>query len=210
MVIKMGIAERKEKEKQEMRKRILDTAKRLFIMDGFDKVTIRGIAERIEYSPATIYLYFKDKNEILLALHAEGFEKFYQQQQTILPIKDPWKRLREHGRIYISFALENPEYYDLMFIMRGPVRELKAKKEWSAGMRSFEFLKENVKACMDAGYIQRTDLDVSAFAIWSFTHGIASLVIRDRTGNFPEKILPSIIEGALDFMMEGILKKQSK
>ena len=206
----MGIAERKEKEKQEMRKRILDTAKRLFIVDGFDKVTIRGIAERIEYSPATIYLYFKDKNEILLALHAEGFDKFYQQQQTILSIRDPWKRLREHGRIYVSFALENPEYYDLMFIMRGPVRELKAKKEWSAGMRSFEFLKENVKECMDAGYIQRTDLDVSAFAIWSFTHGIASLVIRDRTGNFPEKLLPSIIEGALDFMMKGILKKQYK
>ena len=206
----MGIAERKEKEKQEMRKRILDTAKRLFIVDGFDKVTIRGIAERIEYSPATIYLYFKDKNEILLALHAEGFDKFYQQQQTILSIRDPWKRLREHGRIYVSFALENPEYYDLMFIMRGPVRELKAKKEWSAGMRSFEFLKENVKECMDAGYIQRTDLDISAFAIWSFTHGIASLVIRDRTGNFPEKLLPSIIEGALDFMMKGILKKQYK
>lgn len=210
MVIKMGIAERKEKEKQEMRKRILDTAKRLFIVDGFDKVTIRGIAERIEYSPATIYLYFKDKNEILLALHAEGFDKFYQQQQTILSIRDPWKRLREHGRIYVSFALENPEYYDLMFIMRGPVRGLKAKKEWSAGMHSFEFLKENVKECMDAGYIQRTDLDISAFAIWSFTHGIASLVIRDRTGNFPEKLLPSIIEGALDFMMKGILKKQYK
>ncbi len=142
----MGIAERKEKEKREMRELILETAKRLFLEEGFARVTIRRIAEKIEYSPATIYLYFRDKNEILFSLHAEGFEKFYKRQQTILSVKDPWKRLRKHGEVYISFAMENPEYYDLMFIMRAPVKELKAKKEWEVGMRSYEFLKENIRA----------------------------------------------------------------
>ncbi len=203
----MGIAERKEKEKREMRELILDTAKRLFLEEGFARVTIRRIAEKIEYSPATIYLYFRDKNEILFSLHAEGFEKFYRQQQTVLSIKDPWKRLRKHGEAYISFALENPEYYDLMFIMRAPVKELKAKKEWEIGMRSYEFLKENIRACMEAGYLPKADLDVAAFAIWSFTHGIASLIIRDRTVKFPPELLPSIIGGALDFMMNSIRRR---
>jgi AcrR family transcriptional regulator len=203
----MGIAERKEREKKEMRAVILDTAMRLFLDEGFEKVTIRRIADKIEYSPATIYLYFKDKNEILFALHADGFEKFYRRQQTILSIKDPWKRLRKHGEVYLSFAMENPEYYDLMFIMRGPVSELKAKKEWEIGMRSYEFLKENIKACMEAGYLPKADLDVAAFAIWSFTHGIASLVIRERTVKFPAEMLPSLIRGAFDFMMRSIIKE---
>ncbi len=203
----MGIAERKEKEKREMRELILETAKRLFLEEGFARVTIRRIAEKIEYSPATIYLYFRDKNEILFALHAEGFEKFYRRQQTILSVKDPWKRLKKHGEVYISFAMENPGYYDLMFIMRAPVKELKAKKEWEVGMRSYEFLKENIRACIEAGYLPKADLDVAAFAIWSFTHGIASLIIRDRTVKFPPELLPSIIEGALDFMMKRIRRK---
>ncbi len=202
----MGIAERKEKERREMRELILDTAKKLFLDEGFNRVTIRRIAEKIEYSPATIYLYFRDKNEILYSLHSEGFEKFYRKQQTVLSVKDPWKRLRKHGEAYISFAMENPEYYDLMFIMRGPVKELKAKKEWGIGMRSFDFLKENIRACVEAGYLPATNLDVAAFAIWSFTHGIASLVIRERTAMFPQEFLPSIIGGALDFMMKSIRK----
>jgi AcrR family transcriptional regulator len=209
----MGITERKEKEKKKMRELILETAKNLFLEEGFAKVTIRRIAENIEYSPATIYLYFKDKNEILWALHAEGFEKFYKQQQTILSIKDPWKRLRKHGEVYLSFAMKNREYYDLMFIMRGPMKEmkeLKGEKEWEIGMRSFEFLKENIRVCMEAGYLPRADLDVAAFAIWSFTHGIASLVIRDRTCHFPDEHMPSIIKGALDFIVGSIGRDKAR
>lgn len=204
----MGIRERKERERLEKRGLILETAMGLFIEEGFENVSMRRIAEKIEYSPATIYLYFKDKNEILFALQVEGFESFYALQQTILSEKNPWERLRKHGKAYIRFALENPEYYDLMFIMRGPIKELKTKKEWEIGMRSYDFLKENIKACMDSGYLPRADLDVAAFAIWSFTHGIVSLVIRDRTVKFPEELLPSIIEGALDFVMSSIAKKQ--
>lgn len=204
----MGSAERKEKEKKAMRRFILKTAMKLFLEDGFDNVSMRRIAEDIEYSPATIYLYFKDKNEILFALHAEGFEKFYKRQQAILSEKNPWKRLRKHARVYLEFALKNPEYYDLMFIMRGPFEKMKDTKEWEVGMRSYEFLKKNTEECIDAGYLPKTDLDVAAFALWSFVHGIASLVIRDRTVKFPRERLALIIEEALNFITKGINKKK--
>ena len=69
----MGIAERKEREKQEMRTLILSTATNLFVERGYDSVSMRNIAEAMEYSPATIYLYFKDKNELLYTLSEEGF-----------------------------------------------------------------------------------------------------------------------------------------
>lgn len=203
----MGTSERRQKEKKEMRGLILETAMKLFLKEGFEKVTIRRIAEKIDYSPATIYLYFKNKNEIVFALHDEGFEKFYIHQQTVLSIKDPWERLKQHAKVYVSFALEHPEYYELMFIMRGPAKEIKKKENWEIGMRSFEFLKQNTSECMKAGYLIETDLDVAAFAFWSFTHGIASLIIRDRCIMCPDELLNSFVEGALDFIMKSLRKK---
>lgn len=204
----MGISERKDRKKKEMRGLILKRAMSLFLEEGFENITLRRIAEKIEYSPATIYLYYKDKNEILYAIHDIGFERLYKQQQTILSIKNPWKRLKKHGSLYIKFALENQEYYDLMFIMRGPAKKIKEKKEWEIGLRSFEFLKKNINECIKAGYLSKTNLDVVAFAFWSLTHGIASLVIRERCIMFPEKHLNSIIERAIDFVLEGIVKKK--
>lgn len=203
----MGIKERRQKQKKEMRGLILETAMKLFLKEGVEKVTIRRIAEKIEYSPAAIYLYFKNKNEIVFALHDEGFEKFYKHQQAVLSIKDPWKRLKQHAKLYISFALEHPEYYELMFIMRGPAKEIKKKENWEIGMRSFEFLKQNIRECMEAGYLIEADLDVAAFAFWSFTHGIASLIIRDRCIVCPDEHMHDFVDGALKFVTDSMRKK---
>ena len=206
----MGIKERKELEKQEMRKLILDNAMKLFLEEGFENITIRHIAEKIEYSPATIYLYFKDKDEIIYTLHREGFEKLYGWQQKILSIKDPLKRLHKHAEMYVSFALENPEYYDLMFIERAPFRTIKEMKckdgmNWDIGMRSYDLLRKNIEDCMKAGVFQNTNIDVAAFSMWAYVHGIVSLIIRDRCTMFPEEHLDNLVKGALDFMQDNIL-----
>jgi AcrR family transcriptional regulator len=200
----MGITERKDKDKQWMRTRILETAMKLFLKAGFERVTIRAIAREIEYSPATIYLYFKDKNEILYALQEIGFDKLYEAQQTVLSVKDPLKRLREQGKVYVSFALDNPEFYDLMFIMRGPVKKMKEKKKWETNLRSYGLLRDTVQACIETGALKRTNSDAATFAFWSLTHGIASLIIRERCIMFPQEHLRSIIKGAMDFVMDNI------
>jgi AcrR family transcriptional regulator len=206
----MGTFERRENDKQKMRKLILDTAMKLFLREGFERVTIRAIARMIEYSPATIYLYFKDKNEILYALQTIGFEKLYEKQQKVLAGKDPWESLRLLARIYINFALENPEYYDLMFIMRGPIKKMREQKKWEEGLRSYDLLKTSVSVCMEAGYLIRADVDVATFAFWSLTHGIASLIIRERTIMFPESRLTSIIDEVSDFVLESMAKGKNR
>ena len=89
----MGIVERKEREKEEMRKLILEAAQKLFLETGFEKVSIRNIADAIEYSPATIYLYFKDKNELLYAIHNIGFQKMIEEFYPALSLADPFDRL---------------------------------------------------------------------------------------------------------------------
>lgn len=200
----MGIAERKESEKKKMRGRILHAAMKLFLEKGFENVTIRRIAERIEYSPATIYLYFKNKDDILYALYREGFEELYRRQQTILTVKDPLKRLKRHGEVYLSFAIENPEYYDLMFIMRGPIRKIKENEEREIALRSYDFLKENIKDCLHASVILKAKIDVITFSLWSCIHGVASLIIRERCIMFSEEQLPVIVESTFDFILDSI------
>lgn len=204
----MGIQERKQQEKSEMRGLILKTAMNLFLEKGFENITIRNIAEKIEYSPATIYLYFKNKDEILYTLRKEGFEKLYEHQKSSLILNDPFKRLHKHGEAYISFALENPEYYDLMFMMRGPVNKIQEIKDCDIGLESYELLKTNVKECQEAGLFPGANIDIAAFSLWSCVHGIASLIIRGRGIMLPEEQINHIIKGALDFMFEGIQDKK--
>ncbi|MEI6899671.1 MAG: helix-turn-helix domain-containing protein, partial [Bacteroidota bacterium] len=90
----MGITERKTKERQELKDLILSAAKSLFIEKGIDETSIRNIAERIEYSPATIYLYFKDKDEILHELHSQGFQELGSRMSVLMAVGDPFERLK--------------------------------------------------------------------------------------------------------------------
>ncbi|MBO9640437.1 TetR/AcrR family transcriptional regulator [Siphonobacter aquaeclarae] len=204
----MGIAERKERERHEMRKLILEKAKEVFIEEGYDKASIRAIAERIEYSPATIYLYFKDKDELFFAVHELGFFELFDQMQTLASIENPLERLRQMGFIYLRFAGENPEMYDLMFISRAPINALKkdpTEDEWYCGNRVFNLLCAVIQENMDKGMIRQNDLMVTALSIWSFVHGLASLHIRGRLDVFPQELdLRELVTHSIDNLINLI------
>jgi len=192
------------REKEEMKTLVLETAMKLFLDEGFGNVSIRRIAENIDYSPATIYLYFKDKDEILFALHSAGFEELFRRQRAIPATKDPLKRLRKHGEMFIKFGLENPEYYNLMFIMRSPARKFEHGEEWNAGKRSYEFFRNDVKAAIDAGVFKGADPDIATFSLLSLVHGIVSLILRKRCGMMDQSELPKVAKKALHFVMDNI------
>jgi len=202
----MGITERKDREKQEVRKMILDEAMKLFLEEGYKNVTLRKIAEGIEYSPGTIYLYFKDKDEILFTLQTMAFEKFHSAQNSVQTIEDPRERLMAHGKAYIKFALENREYYDLMFIMAEPINKICYPQEWTTGLNSYNLLKKNIKDCIDAGLLPEADIEIAAFAIWSFVHGIVTLVIK-RGMMFPPEYIDYLVEGAYGYLTRTIATK---
>jgi AcrR family transcriptional regulator len=201
----LSIEERKEREKLQMKQLIIKTAMKLFIEKGIENVSIRAIAEKIEYSPGSIYSYFKDKGEIIHAIHTEGFEKLFALQKTLDDIKDPVEKLRKMGRMYMKFAMENKDYYDLMFIAKGVAEKITEKQEWDVGQRSFNYLKDNVKDLIEQGYIVNSDVDSATFAIWGFVHGMASLIIRGRCVMLPDETVKQMTEGALNFMYESLL-----
>lgn len=204
----MGSAERKIREKEFKREMILAAAMELFLHEGFENVSMRKIAEKIEYSPAAVYLHFKDKDELLHALHIKGFEQLYSEQLSVMNIKNPLERLKEHGKVYMNFALKNPEYYDLMFIKRGSGKKITQLKEWDPGYRSYELLKENVKDCVDKGFLYASDIDSATFALWSLVHGMASLIIRNRCIMIPDEKMGEVVEESLNFVMENISSKK--
>jgi AcrR family transcriptional regulator len=178
----MGIAERKEKQKQEIRKMILDASMKLFVEEGFEQVSIRKIAELIEYSPTTVYLYFKDKNEILFNLHELGFQKMAEYNTGLWEIQNPLVRLHKMGENYIRFGLNNPEFYDLMFIQRAPMEALETMKDcdWKSGDVALGKLKECLAECIERNLIVKGNVDAVSMVIWAMVHGLVSLAIRDR------------------------------
>jgi AcrR family transcriptional regulator len=173
----MGIEDRKQRHKDDLKGIILKAAKELFLERGFEETSMRNIAEKIEYSPATIYLHFKDKNEVFYALHQEGFRMLVSAFKTLSSVADPFERLKAMGHTYINFAIENPDFYQLMFVMSQPlsVLELDIAKCWDEGEDAFKFLLNTVEDCQAHGYFKGYEPNGLSFAIWSTVHGLASL-----------------------------------
>lgn len=203
----MGISERKEKQKTEIRRQILDASMKLFVEEGFENVSIRKIADLIEYSPTTVYLYFKDKDEILFNLHEMCFLKMAEYNEGLWGVKNPLLRLHKMGENYIRFGLENPAFYDLMFIQRAPMTSLEKMVdcEWKSGDVALGRLKEAIAEAMELGLIQKADVDVASMAIWSMVHGLVSLSIRDRFNKLvpPEQVIPMMTK-SLNWLLETI------
>ncbi len=178
----MGVSERRIRERLDTRQSILATARELFLLKGFEATTIRNIAEKIEYSPSTIYQHFKDKNEIFYTIHSESFAELVRYLNASEMHKNPMDQLIALGQIYIQFALENPELYDLMFIMEAPIDFLDYLEDanWTEGKMAFDYLKSVIANCIQQGLIKETDLESLSYLIWSTVHGLVTISIRKR------------------------------
>ena len=204
IIYNMGSVERKIREKEELKESILKAAKKLFLDRGFEKTSIRNIADEIEYSPGIIYHYFKDKNEIFHALHTEGFKELSKRMGILSAVADPMSRLKAMGKIYIEFGLENKDMYDLMFIIEAPIDHVETRDDlcWSEGDSSFNQLRMTVKECMQKGHFQGHRLEALSFMIWAAVHGMVSLKIRKRVNVLDVNEADQIVESSYQsFMM---------
>jgi len=201
----MGVKERKAREKQDKRELILRSAHQIFVDRGFEEVSIRNIADEIEYSPATIYLYFKDKNEIFYALHTEAFKVFNEYVAEIVQIKNPFDRLVALGRKFIQFAHTYPKYYDIMFITKSPMDCHLNKDKWEEGARAHSFLESLVAECKAKGRFKKQDPQILALTIWSYVHGLCSLELQNRLRIYTDEQQQSIVSDSFEQFV-GILK----
>jgi AcrR family transcriptional regulator len=201
---KMGVAERKIREKEELKEAILKAAKKLFLTKGYDKTSIRNIADEIEYSPGIIYHYFKDKDEVFHALHTEGFGELRKRMQILSVVADPMERLKAMGKIYIQFGLENPDMYDLMFIIEAPIDHVEKTVDtcWVEGDATFDVLRKTISQCMEKGHFEGHQVEALSFLIWSTVHGMVSLSIRKRVQVLDQNEAENIVENSFNSFLK--------
>lgn len=198
----MGIKEKRAKHKEEFRQDILDSAKELFIKDGYEHFSMRKLAKKIDYSPTTIYLYFKGKDDLLAAICEEFFEQFFTKLKHLRAIsKDPIETLRQGFLYLVNFGLNNPNQYKLIFFTRDHVYgsyEEFLKKESMARNTYFAF-KEMVQNCIEAGRLSQVDLNVIANSMAMASHGIVAVALYhpDMLNNTGNSIAVTLIDALL-------------
>jgi len=181
----MAIQDRREREKQELRAKILDAARRLFVEQGYDSVSMRKIAEAIEYSPTAIYVHFKDKSDLMHELCRCDFGQLSSRSAELSSVRDPIERIRSMGEGYIRFGVEHPNQYRLMFMTPidpadiQPSEEDLARKEDPA-QSGYAALVQAIREGAAAGRFRpeyREDVELIAQTFWAAVHGVASLQV---------------------------------
>ncbi len=195
--LKQAAQERREREKQELRRAILDAAGELFLEHGYEGFSLRQVAEAIGYSPGTIYLYFKDKDAVLFSVADEGFREFGQRiGGAFQSHDDPRERLMAMGRAYIDFALKNRAHYELMFMQRADYLTKNRGPKFEPPIESLHVLQDAVQEAMAAGVIREGDVEATADVIWALVHGVSALIIS-MPFMFDEERTQKMIETAL-------------
>lgn len=198
--------QRREREREEMRERVLNVAMTILVKEGYEAVTIRRLADEIAYTPGALYSYFKDKEAIVFALVVRAAQRLNAVFQALESLPNPLERLWAIGRAYLKFAMEHQESYDLLFIMSTPITKIE-ETEFAEGYTAFVILRKTVNDCMEHGYLPRADADVAAFALWSFVHGSVSLMIRKRLAIIPEEKYQDLLDGAYNFLMSSMMPR---
>ena len=201
----MGVKERRARQKKFLRQEILDSASELFVRVGYENVSMRRIADKIEYSPTTIYIYFKDKAELLEQVCKETFGRLVQRLSKIMEQPgDPLERMKRGLIAYIEFGLQNPHHYRATFMMPLPEGFDKAKyhEEDSPGMQAFAFLTRGVRECIKAGKMREMNVELASQTLWAGIHGITSLLITHDT--FPWVGKEKVIHSTVDTLVAGL------
>ena len=179
----MGVKERKARQKKFLRQEILDAASELFVKEGYENVSMRRIADKIEYSPTTIYLYFKDKAELLEQVCHETFARLSHVLARLEELPgDPVELLKRGLVAYVKEKYSNPD---------------------SPGMQAFDFLRRRVYDCIAAGRFRKVDPELLSQTLWAGVHGVTSLLIIHCKG-FPWVGTDQLIHSMIDTLIAGV------
>jgi AcrR family transcriptional regulator len=174
----MGIPERRERERKELRQKILNAARELLVKRGYEAVTMREIAKRIEYSPTALYKHFVDKDALVLELCREDFTAFAQHfVEQVAAAGDPVERMARAGLVYLGFAEEYPEQYRLMFMTELPPTPPDQGERDDPTRNAYIFVRSLVDELMRGNFLRKelTDVDLVAQTVWAGVHGAAAL-----------------------------------
>ena len=195
----MKTGARTKRKREQQRQDILVAARELFLREGSAHFTMRKLAREVGCVPGTLYLYFKDKNDLIAVLVEESFERLMNDLERPRPDKSPLVRLNEIMHAYIEFGLANPDHYHFAFMLR---RTTDLEKARPRPHRSYAMLLDTVRECVERQLVRQVDPNVAAQGVWVGIHGVTSLMIT--IPHFPWANRETLIEHVVNTLMEGM------
>jgi AcrR family transcriptional regulator len=198
----MGIKERQERDREATRRAILDAARELFVAEGYENVSIRKIADRIEYSPAAIYGYFPGKDDIFFALAEEGFRLLGGDPFAVKDEAAPLEAVRFIFQRLYEFSRQHPQYFALMFVDRDVPRVCREYER-------FAFARE--MRAKGIAYVQRR-IDAGIFppqtppavALRVLTAGIVGVAVLRLSGRLAGEDADALANDVLNVILAGL------
>jgi AcrR family transcriptional regulator len=199
---------RRQKQREELRGEIREAARAIIVRDGYQGFSMRKLAAGIGYSPGSIYLYFRDKEDLFRSLVDESFSRLSESLEVLAerPRKDPVARLKHGLSLYVNWGCRHPNDYQIAFLLPdpgpGPYKTHQA----------FDVLRSMVADCLPAGKVRRERVEMASQAIWSAVHGITSLLIHRPSFPWHSKasVIRQVIESAVDGAVAGASKRRTR
>lgn len=172
----MGVKERRQRERTRVREKILDAALDFFAKEGVEGVTMRALADAIEYSPPVIYAHFHDKEAIIRELCYRQLRDLAKLFANFVHL-DPIERLRRIGYVYVDFAIEHPSHFRFMFLVQHPLPYDDELGKGDPQRNAYAFLKQTADEGLAAGLFrpEYTDAEEIAQICWASAHGLVAL-----------------------------------
>ena len=197
----MNATLRREQYRAELRTQILDAAREIFARDGYENFSMRKLAQHIEYSPGSIYLHFRNKEELFESLVEESFDRLLRALNRLKnghSQQDPVATLKKGLRAYVDFGLRNPNDYRFAFLLRQSLKQRPYKVH-----PAFDVMRYLVGRCMDEKRFRPVDVETTSQALWAAIHGVTSLLIQRPT--FPWVARRQLIDQVINHAIDGLM-----
>lgn len=207
----MGVKERRQRERTQVREKILDAALEVFATEGVEGVNMRALADAVEYSPPVIYAHFRDKDAIIRELcyrQMRGLAREFAAFTELPPIE----RLRRIGYSYVDFAVEHPSHFRFMFLMFHPLPDDADVGRDDPEQNAYAFLRHTVKDALAAGLLrpEYTDADEIAQICWASAHGMVALQnIKGADSWIDWRDARASARRLIDSTLEGLVKPEA-
>ncbi|MBI2408908.1 MAG: TetR/AcrR family transcriptional regulator [Gemmatimonadetes bacterium] len=203
---------RRDREKADTRRRILEAARELFTKQGYAQSSMRRIADQIGYTATAIYHHFRDKDALLNELCLNDFRALNDALRHMDQIDDPITKLRLMGQNYVKFALAHPQQFRFMFLVERPMPgpDCITIDPTEDG---YGFLLANIREAIDRGLLrpEYTDAEMVAQVVWAGVHGLSAIHLHSPERHHPWLDLRDPDETAnvlTEVLLRGLLREQ--
>lgn len=191
-----------------LRKNILMVSRKMLLEEGFDRMSMRKIASSVGFSATSIYLYFKNKDDLLHALIEEGFDLLFEalsENPAVKSNQDPFEVLEALCREFVRFGMENPEYYEIMFQLHPKHMQRYPVEKYRKARRNIDLIRHTLEHGQAQELIKAHDSRLVANVILSTLHGGISLMNSGRIDAKVDK--QAYVETIIHSVLAGVRQK---